>query len=54
MYSPSYPWEASDNERKIKEKEDINKIFDKYKDELIKEDYKSYADNGYQTVEYWD
>ena len=22
MYSPSYPWEASDNERKIKEKED--------------------------------
>ena len=54
MYCPSYPWAMTEGERKIKERKDLDKILDKYKDELIKEEYKSYADNGYQSVEYWD
>lgn len=54
MYCPSYPWVMTDGERKIKERKDLDKIFDKYKDELIKEEYKSSANNGYQSVEYWD
>ena len=54
MYCPSYPWTITEGERKIKESKDLDKIFDKYKDELIKEEYKSSANNGYQSVEYWD
>lgn len=53
MYCPSYPWTMTEEERKIKESKDLDKIFDKYKDELIKEEYKSSANNGYQSVEYW-
>ena len=54
MYSPSYPWKASENERKIRAKEDLDKIFDKYKDELIEDEFKPSASNGYQIAEYWD
>lgn len=53
MYCPSYPWEMTDRERKIKERKNIDEILNKYKDELIKDEYKSSAYNRFQTVEYW-
>ena len=57
MYCSGYPWDMSEGEKKLNGKngkKDLEKILNKYRDELIDEQYKSFAEVGYQSVEYWD
>ena len=56
MYCSCYPWDMSEGEKKLNGKngkENLKKILNKYRDELVGEQYKAFAEVDYQSVEYW-